>query len=171
MLRIVQAAGVDEVGVFTAQALRLGVHLVHKSVHRAGDHLRQDVAGLVGRLDHDAVQQLLHRQLFPDFDASGAGIGSEQVDGGLGGGDGLVQGDVAPVHGLEHQQHRHALGDAGGVKLLVGVLVQQDLPRVAVHQQGGFGGHRRIGKGRRVLLCGGGRHGQQTGQKEHDQKN
>ena len=47
VLGVVEAVGIREMGVFTAKLRRLVVHGGHKGVDRAGDSLRQNIAGLV----------------------------------------------------------------------------------------------------------------------------
>ena len=69
-----QAVGVGKPGVLTAQGRGLGVHLLHKGVNRAGHRLGQDVAPLVGRGEHDAVEEAVHRQLLPHLDAGIAAV-------------------------------------------------------------------------------------------------
>ena len=164
MVGVLQAAGVYKMGVFAAQARCLFIHILHEGVHAAGNSFGQDVAGFVGRLDHYAVEQLFHGELFAHFDAGGAGIRREHVNGALGSGDGLIQCQLPFVDGLQHQKRRHTFGDAGRVQLFVGILIQQHLSGVAVHQQGGFGGN---GQGFKGILLRRGQGGRTQQADEH----
>ena len=60
------------------------------------------------------------------------------------GGDGnhIVQSQTAVVNGLQHQQQRHAFGDAGGLQLVVGVLFIEDGAGFLLHQHRSGGVHR-----------------------------
>ena len=69
-----QAVGIHEMGVDTAQLRRLLVHLIHKGTDAAGNIGGQHVAGLVGGMDHGAVQQVLHRDLGAGGDAGIAAV-------------------------------------------------------------------------------------------------
>ena len=139
MLVIRQAGGVDEMGVFAAQLLCPLVHQRHKGGDAAADGLGQNVAHLVGGHHQQAIQQLLHRQRFTGHNVGGAGVVRQARHAVGAGGDGVAEPQLAPVDGFEHQQCRHHLGDAGGVLLGVGVLIQQHGAGGAVHQQGGLG--------------------------------
>ena len=147
VLGIVKAGGVDEVGVFAAQLLSPLVHPLHEGGGGAVDGFGEDVAHLVGGNHHHTVEQLLHRQGLALHDVRCAAVLRQIGQSGGGGGDGLVQPQVAAVHGLQHQQHDHDLGDAGGILLGVGVFVVEDHAGIAVHQQGRLGLDVRIGDG------------------------
>ena len=134
-----QTGGVGKMGVLAAQLLRPLVHLLHEGVHGAGHGLAQDVARLVGGDHQHAVQQLLHRQRLAHLDVGGAAVLHHALHGGLGGGDALVHPQLAAVHGLQHQQGAHDLGDAGHGQLLVDVLIVQDGAAVGIYQNGGLG--------------------------------
>ena len=60
------------------------------------------------------------------------------------GGDGnhIVQSQTAVVNGLQHQQQRHDVGDAGGLQLVVGVLFIEDGAGFLLHQHRSGGVHR-----------------------------
>ena len=138
VLGVVDAVGIDEVGVFAAQGLGPGVHLSHKGGHGTGDGLGQDLAGLVGGDHHHAVQQVLHRHDLAGLDARGAAVTGESLQGGGGGGDGLVHVQLSLVNGLQGQKAGHDLGQAGGVELLMLVFGVDDGAGVGVHQQRGL---------------------------------
>ena len=134
-----KAGGIGKMGILAAQLLRPPVHVRHKGGNAAADGLAQNVAHLVGGHHQQAVQQLLHRQVLAGQNVGGAGVLRKPRHAVGAGGEGLIQPQLAPVDGLEHQQRRHHLGDAGGILLGVGVLVQQHGAGGAVHQQRGAG--------------------------------
>ncbi len=168
MVGVGQAVGVAEMGALTAQVLGLLVHPRHEGVDRPVDGLRQHVAALVGGGEHDAVEQLLHRQLLARLDAHVAAVGRDGGDGGFGGGEDGVHGQLALVDGLQHQKTGEDLCYAGGVELLVDVLRVEDFLGVRVDEKGGLGLDvegglflllRRGGGGVRLLAAGGGQGG------------
>ena len=118
VLAVMQAGGVDEVGVLTAQSRSLFIHGAHEGVHAAADLLRQNVARLVGGDDQHTLQQLLHRQHLPGPDAGGAAIRRQPLQGALRNSDWLVHGQLPAVHCLQRQQSGHDLGETGGIELL-----------------------------------------------------
>ena len=134
-----QTRGVDKMGVLAAQFLGAAVHLVHESGDAAGDLLGEDVAHLVGRGHHQAVQKLLHRQHFAPLNARSGGIGRETRHGGGGGGDLLLKAQFTPFDGLQHQQRRHDLGGGSGIAACVGVLLIENGLALPVQQQHGGG--------------------------------
>ena len=139
VVRVVVAVGVDEVGVRHAQLGGPLVHQLHEAVHAAAHHLGQHVAGLVGRGDEGAVEHVPEGELFPFLDVLG-GAAVPHVPGDLAAhGDDLVQGELPPVYGLDGQQGRHHLGDAGGVAPLMGLLLVEHGAGGGVHQDGGGG--------------------------------
>ena len=164
-----EAVGVGKPGVLALQRRRLVVHLLHKGLNGAAHRLRQDIAPLVGGGEHDAVEQLLHRQLLPHLDAGGAAVGGDGGHRRLRGGEHRVHGNHLAVNGLQHQQAGHNLRQAGGVEPLVDVPGVEDLLRVRVDEQGGLGLHlpvpHVIGGG-----AGGGRQGQRQNQAEKKRK-
>ena len=138
VVHIVQAVGVGKVGAGAAQLLRPLVHQLHKGLTGAGYRLRQNVRRLVGGHQQQAVQQLFHRQHLALLDAGGAALRVLIVHHRRCG-DGLVQRQLPGVHGLQRQQGRHHLGDAGGVFPLLLILPKDDPPRIGVHQYGRLG--------------------------------
>ena len=166
VLAVMQAGGVDEVGVLTPQSRSLFIHGAHEGVHAAADLLRQNVARLVGGDDQHTLQQLFHRQHLPGPDAGGAAIRRQPLQGALRNSDWLVHGQLPAVHCLQRQQSGHDLGEAGGIELLVLVLSIDHAAGVGVHQQGSLG----LDGGVRHL-CGGGRTCQQGDRQDQQQKN
>ena len=134
-----QAGGVGKMGVLAAQLLRPLVHLLHEGVHGAGHGLAQNVARFVGGDHQHTVEKLLHRQRFTHLDVGGTAVLHHALHGGLGGGDILIHAKLAAIHGLQHQQGAHDLGDAGHRQLLVHILIVQHRACLAVHQNGGLG--------------------------------
>ena len=159
---VVEAVGVGEVGALAAQLPGFPVHVGHKLLHAAVHRLGQSLGRVVGGGEEEAVEQFLHRQLFPGFQV-GAGLVREGFPGGqLADGDHGVLCQLARLQGLHHQQGGHHLGDAGGVGIVVGVHIVQYLAVVGVHQ------HRVAALELRCLQGGGGQ--AQDGQDHGDDK-
>ena len=162
VLGVMEAVGVDEVGVLTAQIRRLGVHGCHKGGHGAGDRLRQNVAGLVGGDHQHAVQQVPYRHGLTDLDAGGTAVRGQTLQGGGGGSQLLVHGQLPRVDGLQGQQGCHDFGQAGGIQLLVLALGVDHRAGIGVHQQGGLGQNVGISGKLRLFVPGGICGGKQT---------
>ena len=158
MVRVVEPVGICEVGAGAAKLRRPLVHQVHKGADGAADGLGQDVGRLVGGDDQQAIEQLLHRQHLADLYPGGAAVCVQVGQSRLGGGDGLVQPQLAPVHCLQRQEGRHDLGDAGWIvfgmlilavqhPLAVGLVDQQGSPGVQVRVRQGVGPGRQAQRG------------------------
>ena len=132
------SAFVEEMNAKAAQLGGFGVHLLHEGADAAGDVGAQHVAGLVGGVEHGAVEQVLHGQLHSRSNAGGAAVLRHAGEAVVLGGDHILQGDAPLVQSLQGQQGGHYLGEAGGGPLLVLVQLIEDIPRVQVHQQGGL---------------------------------
>ena len=65
MVRVMEAVGIGKVGVLASQLLGLVVHHAHKGVDVTAHRLGQNLGGLIGRGEQQAVQKLLHRQHLP----------------------------------------------------------------------------------------------------------
>ena len=139
MLRIVQTGVIDIVRVDAAELLHALVHLLDEGVHRAGDGLGEDAAGLVRGDDEHAIEKLLHRKLLALLDAGGRAVGILPGEGGGGDRDRLVKAQIAALDRLEHEQRRCDLRDARGIELLVLVLGIEHAPARPVDEQGGLG--------------------------------
>ena len=166
MVRVMDAAGVDEMGILTAQCLRLGVHGVHKGGNGAAVPFCKDIAGFVGGDDEHTLKKLLYRQHLAGLDAGGASVGSV-VGGGKGtfrGGDLLRQQRVIAAGLFQNQQGGHDLSETCGVILLMDVLGIGYGVCVHIHQQ------RRLGADVRRVRCLRG-NGQQNGKTDAEQKN
>ena len=164
MVGIVEPVGVDEVGAGAAQLLGPLIHQGHKGVLRPGHRLRQDAGRLVGGHQHHAVQQLLHRQHLALLDVGRAAGGIHIVDQGRRS-DRLIQGQDPLVHGLQSQQSRHDLGNAGGILGVLLVEAVQHPPGLIVHQQRRLGVYLRHLHGRSLG------HAEQARQQKRQQKN
>ena len=139
VLGVMKAGGVGKVGVSAAQGLGLGIHHIHKGGDSACHLLAQDIASLVGGDHQHAVEHLLHRHGLTLLNTGGAAVIAEAGKGSGCGGDLLIQRQLALIHGLQHQQRRHDLGQGGGVELIIFVFGIEDLSCVPVHQKGGLG--------------------------------
>ncbi len=135
MIRVRHAAGVTEVGAHAADVRSLLVHVLDEGLDGAGDPYGQHVGRFTGGGDEEAVEQLLDGELFAGLDVCGGGIRLDALPQGGTGGELLVQGQLAAVHGVQHQQGGHDLGDAGGIDFLVRVLLVEHRVGVQVHQQ------------------------------------
>ena len=91
VILVVEAVGVGKVGAGAAQLRGLFVHQRHEGVHRAGYVLGDDVAGLVGRGHHDAVEQILEGDDLSGLESDGAAVLVEVFKGGLRDGDLVVE--------------------------------------------------------------------------------
>ena len=160
MLGVVQAVGIDEVGVFAPQLCRPGVHGVHKGAHAAADTLGQHVAGLVGGDDQHALEVVFHRHGLAHLDPGGAAVGGQPVQRGGGGGQLLIQRQLPLIHGLQRQQRGHDLGQAGGIQLGVFIFGVERRLRVPVHQKRRLGLNVRVRDRRFRLVRRGGDRGE-----------
>ena len=107
---VVQAAGVREVGVGTAE---LDGFLVHErdevlpgAAHVTGEH----VGGVVAGGKKHAGEQVLDRELLSVLDAAHHALLAEHAEV-----VGRDRDDVVEVRALEHEQRRHHLGRGGGI--------------------------------------------------------
>ena len=154
-----EAVGRAEGAVRHAELARLGVHLGDEGVDGAGGGTGQGVGGIVGRLDHHGVDQLLDGEflvlLQPDLGATHLGVRRDGLDDGVEG-EGAF-GEVVVQHGEGHQLG-HARGRAGVVRVVfekhvAGGGIEDDGALVAAGDGGRLGGTRWRG------LLGGGRPG------------
>ena len=147
-----QAVGVGEVGVLTAELGGALVHLLDEAGDAPGEVAAEDVAGLVGRLQHRAVEQILHGDHRARHDARGAGVVLHALLAVVLGGDHVLERDAAAVERLEREQHGHHLGETGDGALVVLVVTVQDPARIQIHQDRGLAVERgvvqRPGRGR-----------------------
>ena len=126
-------------GVDAAQLGSAAVHQVHEGADAAGDAVGDDVAGLVGAVHHSAVQQIPVADDLAGADVGGAGIRVQPRQTVVLGGDHLVKADLAPLQGLDGQEHGHDLGQAGRGALLVGVFRIQKPAGLQIGQDDGLG--------------------------------
>jgi hypothetical protein len=125
-----QAVDGMKLGVGHAQCLGLLVHQLDEPVLRAADVGRQRGGGVVGGLDHDRVEQVLHGEdlLLLEVDLRAADLRR------LGGnGDRVVELDRALLDLLEDDEEVHQLDHAGGVALDVRLVLEQHVARRGVH--------------------------------------
>ena len=144
MVAVRQAVGVIEVG---ARAAELGGALVHQGdegVERAGYVDGYYVARLVGRAEHGAVHEVAQGHLLAGLNVGGAARVVHALYGLHTGRDCVVERGLTALYGLHGQQHRHDLGQRGGVALLVGIELIEHTSRVS------FGYYSR---GRTELRC------------------
>ena len=101
-------------GLGTAKALGPPVHQGHKGGdiprHIGGQH----VAGVVAGGHRRAVEQIPQSQLFTRDDAGAAAVVPHAAAAVRSGDHPVLQAHFAPFRSLQHQQHGHHLGEAGG---------------------------------------------------------
>ena len=136
---VVQTVGIVEMRVGAAELIGPLVHHAYKIRHRARDMLRNDVARVVSRDDHHAVQQILQRHLLAHHQTGHAGILVQIGQRGF-----RDRHDVGQVPVLQRDQAGHDLGEARGIDPLVGVLLIDDTVRVEVDEQRGLGRHGKL---------------------------
>ena len=139
MIVVRQAVGVNKVRARAAEGLRALVHALHEGRDAAADILRDDVARLVGRGDHGAVEKVLKRHGLADLDV---GIARALDHVGIAvviGGDGVAQVHVAALDRLDREQERHDLRQARGVGFGVDVAGIVILAAVLVGEQDAVG--------------------------------
>ena len=139
MVVVRQAVGVGKVRARAAEGLRALVHALHERRDAAADILRDDVARLVGRGDHGAVEKVLKRHGLADLDV---GIARALDHVGIAvviGGDGVAQVHVAALDRLDREQERHDLRQARGVGFGVDVAGIVILAAVLVGEQDAVG--------------------------------
>ena len=122
-------------GAHAADVRSLLVHVLDEGLDGAGDPYGQHVGRFTGGGDEEAVEQLLDGELFAGLDVRSGGVRLNPLPQGKTGGELLIQGQLAAVHSVQHQQSGHDLGDAGGIDLLVRVLLVEHRVGVQVHQQ------------------------------------
>ena len=128
---VVEAVGVGEVGAGAAQGLGLVVHQLDKGLNGAGYVLGDDVAGLIGRGHHDAVEEVPQGQHLAGHQARGAAVLVEVLQRRLRDRHLVVQ-----IAVFQRQIGRHHLGEAGGEALLGGVEGVERGAGVQLDQQG-----------------------------------
>ena len=140
--------------------------MLHKALNGAVHRHSQDVGRLVCGGEHKAVEQLFHSEGLAHLDVGSREVAGQALVGGVPRGDGGLQGELARLDGLQHQQAGGQLGGAGRVGPLAGAHVVEDLAVVGV-QQNGVGAEEV-----QVLLGGGGRNqqGEDDGQNQKQRK-
>ncbi len=149
---VLEAAGVVEVGILTAELGGAAVHLHDKGTDGAGDVFGQNVAGLVRARVHRAIEQVAHRQLLVRHNGR-IGVGAVVVHAVLAvfrGNDGIVHGEPAGLDGLKGQKDGHDFGGARRMASLVRIPLKQHVAAVGVEQQHRLRAHLRRIDGQRL---------------------
>ena len=158
VILVMQAVGIGKMRACHAEGRRLRVHERHERWDIPCDVLRHNVAGLVCRRDHHAVQQLAQRQLLALEQTGGAArciqiLQSLMAD----------RHDVVEVSMLQRQHTRHDLRQAGGIDLFVQSHAIDERIAVQLHERRRLGLHRGIEilakivqRGRRLIRHGSG---------------
>ena len=135
------AVRIDKMGAGAAQLGSLCVHHGYEVVDAARHSNGQNIGGLVGGGDHQAVEQILDVHLLAYLNVLIAAAGVQSLPCGGACGDYFIQRQLAFADCVQRQCGGHHLCDAGGVHFLVGVQIIHDVIRVHIHQNGGLGLH------------------------------
>ena len=119
----VETVGVQVVGVLAAELRGIRVHLFHEGGGGAAELVGQDDSRFVRAVDHEQVQELFDRELFPVDQAGRGAVGAREfVE--------LILCDGAdPLQVVRLFEDHHGgrdLGQRRHRRLLVGVLVEDD---------------------------------------------
>ena len=127
-LRIGQTIDVGEVRLGQSDLAGAVVHHPHELGFVAGDAFGERNAAVIGRLDHDALQQVLdlhpavqrrvHGRAVRRRTALAPGVDADDVF--------VVEADVAKLELVEHHIDGHQLGEARRRHQSVGLLLEQD---------------------------------------------
>ena len=131
MVFIRKAVRIRKMSILTAKLLRSLVHHVRKVFNGSSHMNRKRICRIVGGGQHDGVQAVFHRQLF-SLVKSDMGTFILHVHSLMRDGYHLIQ--LAVLNG---KQRRHDLGDAGGIMLLMHVLIIQNGSGGRLHQNPG----------------------------------
>ncbi|MOA20186.1 hypothetical protein D3C78_1406160 [compost metagenome] len=137
VLRVRQTGRVHEVAVGHAQVANGFVHHVGERVFAAGDVLGERNAGVVARLDDDAVQQVADSHLRADLDEHPRTAGTPGV---FADGHRIVFADLATTDFQSRDVRGHQLGQAGRRQTLVTVVLDQHVAAAGIHEHIGLGG-------------------------------
>ena len=140
---VMQAVGVDKMGIGTAQLPGGVVHQLHKIFHAARHMDGQGVGGVVAGTDEQIAHQIHKGDLLADQQIAGTTLLIQSVHGIPCDGDHIL--GIAVFHG---HQGGHQLCSGGGIKLHVRILLQQDGIGAQFIQNGTLGGHPVLGSGR-----------------------
>ena len=142
LARVGQPIGIPERGFGQAEFARPLGHLFGELVFAAGNSLREHDAGVVARLDDDAVQQIVHRYLAVDGQEHGRSVRRRAAAPPSIGADAEFGRGLEPalLELVEDDFRRHQLGKAGGGNEVVGGLFEQYAAPLRVDQDGVRGG-------------------------------
>ncbi|MNI21041.1 hypothetical protein D3C73_745430 [compost metagenome] len=136
VLRIRQTGRVHEVAVGHAQVSHGLVHHVGEGVFAAGDVLGERDAGVVARLDDDAVQQVADSDLRTHLDEHPRTTGAPGV---FADGHRVVFTDLATTDFQGRNVRGHQLGQAGRWQTLVTIVLDQHVAAAGIHEHVGLG--------------------------------
>ena len=129
-----QAVRIDKMRGAHAELGRIVVHQRDKACDTAGYVFRNHVAGLIGRGNHDTVQQLPQRKLFSGLQSGRAAADDKILQRRLSDGQDIIQ-----IPALQRDHACHDLSEAGGIHQLVYVLPDQKRAGVEIDQSSGLG--------------------------------
>ncbi|MNT58165.1 hypothetical protein D3C72_1955850 [compost metagenome] len=116
------------------------VHHVGEGVFAAGDVLGERDAGVVARLDDDAVQQVADSDLRTHLDEHPRTTGAPGV---FADGHRVVFTDLATTDFQGRNVRGHQLGQAGRWQTLVTIVLDQHVAAAGIHEHVGLGGQLR----------------------------
>ena len=136
-----QAVGILEHRFGEPDLARALGHQRGKILLRSGQAFGDSDAGIVGRLDDHALDQVLDPDLRVELGEHGraARLRAAFRPGVLADGERVVHRQPADFQRMEHHFHRHQLGERGGRDELVGVLRIEDRAGLGVDHHGLFG--------------------------------
>ena len=133
LIRVGQAGGILVPGVLHAELARLPRHVAREIGLVAGQPFGQHGGGVIGRFGDDAEDQIMHRHRIAGRQRQLARCPVRRV---VRNRQWLVEADTALVQRLKRQIECHHLGERGRIRLHVGVLLAQHLPRLGIEQAG-----------------------------------
>ena len=163
---VVEAVGIREVRVLAADGGGALVHLRDEALNRAGDMDGDDVADLVGGAEHSAVQKVAEAHRLALLHLLRGAVGAHALERLGPRRDGVAEGGLAALYGLDGQQHGHLLRDGGGITPLRAAQLIEDAAAAGLGDNGGPAQELRRGR----FVRGVGQGGREGGQDERGQQ-
>ena len=133
MIGVRPARGIDEVAVGEADLLGLLVHAVGKGFLAAGETFSHHDAGIIARLDDDASDEVLDRDLAVDVDEHLRALGRPRL---LRNMERVGELEVAPLQRVEQHVDGHQLAHRRRLELLAAELVVENRAGLVVDHIG-----------------------------------
>ena len=147
MFLVVQAVRICKMRAGAAKLIGPLIHHAHEIRDGACDVLRDGVGRLVAGGDHQAVEQVVERQLLADLKPGGAAVAVKTGERAL-----VDRDDIGEVAVFQRQQAGHDLGQTGRIDALVDIFLIDRAASVHIDQNGrlGIDLKRPVGD---ILLC------------------